>query len=48
VRVYLLLFLLVFGNCYSVQKQDSISQIGEDMVCEEENPSDCKYQFENY
>lgn len=45
---YLLLILLMFGNCYSFQKQDSISQAGEDMVCEEENARDCKYQFENY
>jgi hypothetical protein len=46
---YLFLILLLFSNCNSLQKQqDLFSQNGEDMLCDEENHNDCKYQFENY
>jgi hypothetical protein len=45
-----LLIAIIIGvtfNCSSSSIKDQISK-GEDMVCEEENPRDCKFQFENY
>lgn len=45
---YIILFLLIFVNCISTQKNQYSFADGEHYVCEEEKAEDCKYQFENY
>lgn len=45
-----LLVLIIIGvtlNCSSSSIREIVSK-SEDMVCEEEKVSDCKFQFENY
>jgi hypothetical protein len=44
----LLLILLLAINCATVNKNQISSAQGEDMMCDEEDARNCKYQFENY
>ena len=43
-KILLVLLLLVI-NCATNRE---ISRVDDYEICEEENPKDCKYQFENY
>jgi hypothetical protein len=48
IKYIFLLMLVVFGNCSTVANKDQYSMVGEDYVCEEDDPKDCKYPFESY
>ena len=48
IKYIFLLMLIVFGNCSTATPKDQYSMIGEDYVCEEDDPKDCKYPFESY
>lgn len=44
-KMILLILLLLLINCATNKE---ISRVDDYVICEEENPKDCKYQFENY
>jgi hypothetical protein len=46
-KILIAIIIGVTFNCSSSSIRDQISK-SEDMVCEEEKASDCKFQFENY
>lgn len=46
-RILLLVLIGTILNCSSSNIRETVSK-AEDMVCEEEKASDCKFQFENY
>ena len=46
-KILLLVLIGTVLNCSSSNIRETVSK-AEDMVCEEENAKDCKFQFENY